>query len=790
MPERGFPTGVKSVRLCGPKHLDYLKQNLPPRVSEPPWILEIYGFTLGWLGRFLYGGSRKVLLMAAWSPMVHLYGQKHISGNSPVFFLIAEVYGPERNLVRTSLSADREVVFARFCATEPDPIAHHESDILLRVGAVSTPLDALFAPVFAALKAGKSVAWVAEDYQLPDGTEVDLDQVLSILKHSGVPVLPVWVTSTRGSPWKLKGGRWFLGRLPGGLNEVEIQVGHPLPGNADGFHVRDQLEKLSYEVAQRHISREIPLHRQFVRRAWETPKNEFWVDQISGSLSGYKALTGSYLFARKLKPIVSREEMVGVWLPTGVGGALVNTALAFLGKVSINLNYTASQDVALACLKQTTVKTVITSKRFLERMPFEPGPGRKLVFLEDIRASIGSLERVWGGFLVKVCPPWLFERWLMPMTHHKISDLATIIFSSGSTGDPKGVQLTQANLLSNSLAVIQFIRFGPGDVMLACLPFFHSFGYTITLCAPMLLGIKTVYHADPRQAKEIGELARLHKTTVFLSTATFLRFCLRRAQPGDFASLWLIVCGAEKLPVPLAKEFQQKHGVLPLEGYGCTELAPVATLNRPDEIEEGISWLRNRPGTIGRALVGTFSAIVDPVNMEIKPMGEEGMIACGGQNVMKGYLHQPQKTAEVIRHGMYLTGDMGFLDNHRHITITGRLTRFAKIAGEMVPLEKIEELLHETVECTERLCAVTCVPDPSRGEKVVIVYLAEVLKGLGVTKSQWLGLLAKTGIPPLWRPDERDVFEVAEIPSLGSGKLDIRHVKDLAHTLTGNGKGG
>ncbi len=731
--------------------------------------------------------------MPAWSPMVHLFGQKHIPTHGPVFYLVAEVYGPERNLVRTTLSIDRPVVFARFCASEPDPTAHHASDILLRVppkGASVSPTDvnALFVPVMETLRSGTSVAWVAEDFRLPDGTEVDLDQVLAIVKHAGVSVLPVWITSTRGSPWALSGGKWSLKRLPGGLNELDIQVGHPLPGNADEFHVRDQLEKLSLESAQRHTAREFPVHRQFVRRAWESPNDEFWFDQITGKLSRYKALTGSYLFAKKMTPILKGEEMVGIWLPTGVGSALVNTALAFLGKVTINLNYTASQDVAWACLKQTTVKTIITSKKFLDKIPFEPGPDRRIVLLEDIRASIGSFEKVISGLLVKICPPWLFESWLMPMTHHKVSDLATIIFSSGSTGDPKGIQLTHGNILSNILALTQCLRIGPSDVMLAVLPFFHSFGYTVTLCAPLTMGTKVVYHPDPRQAKEIGELARTQKATVFLSTATFLRFCLRRAQPGDFETLRTIVCGAEKLPVALSEEFKQKQGVLPLEGYGCTELSPVAAVNRVDEEEEGITWIRNRPGTIGRALNGTFAAIVDQTTMAVKPMGEEGMIACGGLNVMKGYLHQPQKTADAIRHGMYLTGDMGFIDKHRHITITGRLARFAKIGGEMVPLEKLEELLHEAVGCTERLCAVTCVPDTARGERVVIVYLAEVLKGFGITKSEWIARLGSKGIPALWRPDERDVFEVAEIPALGSGKLDILHVKELALKLTANGK--
>ncbi len=724
---------------------------------------------------------------------IQFSGGENLPKKGPAFFVAVDLYGPERHALRQVLSRHQPVQVARLSASEPDPAAHHESDLLLKVAPSANSsepsnLVRLFQPVLEALAQGKSIAWVGEDYRLPNGTEVDLETVLRLVQPANAPIYPVVVTAEMGSPWKLENGRWVKYRVVGERELLEIDVGSAVPANTSGFKLREELENLSLKQMQNRLKRSIPTHRQFLRVVWRDPNKEFWVDQITGSFTRFRALTASFILARRLKPMLKDQPMVGIWLPTGIGGALANMALTMLGKVTTNLNYTSSQEVAWSCLKQTPVKTVISSRKFTARVPFEAGPGRTMIYLDDILPKVGGLEKAWAGFLVKMVPPWLFERWVMPMAHHKLSDLATIIFSSGSTGDPKGVQLSQENILSNIQALIQFVRINDQDSMLACLPFFHSFGYTVTYCAPQLAGAKVVYHPDPRQAKEIGELARKHKSTVFLSTATFLRFCMKRAQVGDFSTLKLIICGAEKLPVPLAHEFLEKQGVLPLEGYGCTELSPVASTNRPDEVEEGITWIRNRFGTIGSALTGTRMAIVDHQTMEEKAVGEEGMVACRGPNVMVGYLGQPQKTAEVVRNGYYLTGDMGHLGNHRHVTITGRLARFAKIGGEMVPLERLELLLHEAIQCTDRVCAVTCVPDASRGEKVVILYLPQVLETTGVGKSEWLKRLAATGIPALWRPDERDCHPVEEIPSLGSGKLDIRHVKELALKIAGGCK--
>jgi acyl-[acyl-carrier-protein]-phospholipid O-acyltransferase/long-chain-fatty-acid--[acyl-carrier-protein] ligase len=315
------------------------------------------------------------------------------------------------------------------------------------------------------------------------------------------------------------------------------------------------------------------------------------------------------------------------------------------------------------------------------------------------------------------------------------------------------------------------------------LPFFHSFGYTVTLWAPLQIGASTVYHTDPRAAREIGELCRTYGCTLYLSTATFLRFCLKKCGPGDFATLRLLICGAEKLPTSLSQDFAKRFGVVPLEGYGTTELSPACNANLSDRAVNGVVEVRNRPGTIGPPLPGNAVRIADPETLEALPVGQEGLVLVSGANVMKGYLHKPELSAQALRDGWYVTGDVGRVDPDGFATLTGRLSRFAKVGGEMVPLEKVEEELHEALETTERVCAVTCVPDEVRGERLVVLHVPA--EGLEVRA--WCGKLVGRGLPNLWLPAERDFYPVAELPLLGSGKVNLKAVKEMALALARRG---
>jgi acyl-[acyl-carrier-protein]-phospholipid O-acyltransferase/long-chain-fatty-acid--[acyl-carrier-protein] ligase len=343
------------------------------------------------------------------------------------------------------------------------------------------------------------------------------------------------------------------------------------------------------------------------------------------------------------------------------------------------------------------------------------------------------------------------------------------------------VVLTNRNIGHNAKSSIRTIGIERSDRLFAILPFFHSFGYTVCLWAPFIAGCTAVFYPDPRSGKEVGDLARTHRTTIMLATATFLRFYIRRCGKDDFHTVRILVCGAEKLPVKVQDEFYEKFGVLPLEGYGCTELSPVVSTNLRDIAVEGVVQERNHRGTVGQPIFGVcVKAFTTDDARTPLPVGAEGVLCVKGPNVMKGYLHQQEKTTDAIRDGWYNTGDVGHIEPDGFIRITGRVSRFAKIAGEMIPLERLDEELHDVLGSgCDRVLAVAAVPDEKRGERLVVLHLPEIEAKL----PEMLDSLGKRGLPNLWVPDHRDCHCVDTMPVLGSGKLDLKKLGDMAKDL-------
>jgi acyl-[acyl-carrier-protein]-phospholipid O-acyltransferase / long-chain-fatty-acid--[acyl-carrier-protein] ligase len=599
-----------------------------------------------------------------------------------------------------------------------------------------------------------------------------------ILKKAPVPVIPVCLDHVWGSIFSFQGGKFFT-KWPQLLPyPVTIAFGKPLPPTTQAVDVRQAIQRLSAECAVERSEGRRPVHAQFVRIASKHPLRLCFVDtQTKRKISYGAAQAGARLLARKLKPILANDDMVGVWLPPSVGGAFANIALALMGKVSVNLNYTSSNEVVRSCLKQCKVRHILTARAFHNRMPIDPGDGVALVYLEDLFKSIKPAHKYLTMLSVWILPAWVMERWVLGLHRHKTDDLVTVIFSSGSTGDPKGVMLTHRNLGSNAESMVQAIDPSPRDCLFGILPLFHSFGYTVTLWVPLQVGASALYYPDPRQAKEIGELCKTYRATIFLSTPTLLRFCMKRCEKDDFSSLRLLMLGAEKLPPSLATEFKEKFGILPLEGYGCTELSPAAVINVPDWEHNGVKQIGNKLGTIGQPMPGIAAKIVCPETGAELPPGKEGMLLIFGGNVMKGYLNKPEATAQVIRDGWYVTGDIARYDEDGFITITDRLSRFSKIAGEMVPHQKIEDELHVLVGTTDRMFTVTALPDERKGERLVVLH-TKLAADFSVDRL-WKQLNG-CGLPNLWVPAQRDFYEIPEMPVLGTGKVDLKKVKQLA----------
>jgi acyl-[acyl-carrier-protein]-phospholipid O-acyltransferase/long-chain-fatty-acid--[acyl-carrier-protein] ligase len=416
---------------------------------------------------------------------------------------------------------------------------------------------------------------------------------------------------------------------------------------------------------------------------------------------------------------------------------------------------------------------VLTSRAFLERVKLAV-PARA-VFMEDIAAQPRRGEKLLALLMAWTLPARWLERALGCQRRAGLDDLATVIFSSGSTGDPKGVMLTHFNIVSNVEQLGQTFAFDRRDRLLGVLPFFHSFGFTGTLALPAALGAGVAYHPTPLDARAIGPLVSRHGVTFLLATPTFLQLYLRGCTPEDFGSLRFVMAGGEKLPERLAVAFEDKFGIRPTEGYGCTECAPVVAVNTRDFRAAGFRQVGAKRGAIGHPLPGISVRIVDADTMQPVPVGRPGLMLVRGPNVMRGYLGRPEKTAEVLRDGWYVTGDIATLDEDGFIQITDRLSRFSKIGGEMVPHVKVEEKLHELAGATGQCFAVTGVPDEKKGERLVVLHTLPDDKLAPVLDS-----LPQSGLPNLWIPRANRFFRVESLPHLGTGKLDLRKVRELA----------
>jgi acyl-[acyl-carrier-protein]-phospholipid O-acyltransferase/long-chain-fatty-acid--[acyl-carrier-protein] ligase len=502
---------------------------------------------------------------------------------------------------------------------------------------------------------------------------------------------------------------------------------------------------------------------------------------MNPSVSYLGLLLRSVFLARLLKAQWQDQEAVGLLLPPSVAGAAANIASLLAGKIPVNLNYTASQAVLESCVAQCGIKTVLTSRQFLEKVKLT-APG-EAVFLEDL-ANFKTRGRMLMALFHSLLPPRLLQGSLGANSKGSVDELATVIFSSGSTGDPKGVMLSHFNIGSNLDGLSQIFAVSRRDRVLGILPFFHSFGFTGTLWFPLVMGMGAIYHPNPLDARTIGALAGRYRATILLATPTFLQGFIRRCQPEDFGSLQYVMVGAEKLSDRVALAFEEKFGIRPMEGYGSTECAPIVSASVPDFRAAGFYQVGQKRGRIGHPLPGVSVRIVDPETLEPLPTGTAGLLLVKGPNVMLGYLNRPEKTAEVIHEGWYVTGDLAMVDSDGFLTITDRLSRFSKIGGEMVPHLKVEEGLHELLGSTELAFAVMGIPDEKKGEKLVVLHTLpeERLKEIQTQ-------LAASSLPNLWIPRPNAYFRVDKIPVLGSGKLDLRSIRDLALKLaTESGK--
>ena len=595
-----------------------------------------------------------------------------------------------------------------------------------------------------------------------------------IVKNRKAPIIPIYLDRLWGSIFSHEGGR-FLSKIPRELPySVTVAFGEALDAGTSVPEIRQAVEELSYTAWSYRKEDTQPLHIPFIRKARRRPFALAFADATTHRICRLKALAGAVTLARALKKRWSSQTHVGILLPPTVAGALINIATSLSGRISVNLNFTAGRSGMESAIRQTGIESIITSRIFIKKANLEIPGNVRMVWLEDLMESIGFSVRLYNYIASYFLPVRMLEKLCGVKKHTQPDDVATVIFSSGSTGEPKGVMLTHFNINSNVEGIAQVLRATSRDSILGILPFFHSFGF-VSLWLAAQKGLAMPLYPNPLDAPAVGELVYRYRVTILVATPTFLQIYLRRCTPAQFGSLRLVITGAEKLPERLALAFEDQFGVRPLEGYGSTECSPTIAVSVPDFRAPGFFQPGSRRRFVGQPLPGVVAKIVDPDSFQPLPENTPGMLIVKGPNVMKGYLARADLTKRVIRDGWYITGDIALMNEDGFIKITDRLSRFSKIGGEMVPHGQIEDALQQAIGMEDQVFAVTAVTDERKGESLAVIHTYDEEKIPEVLEK-----LSAMGLPNLFIPRKDRFLKIDELPVLGSGKIDLKKLKSIA----------
>lgn len=635
--------------------------------------------------------------------------------------------------------------------------------------------------VATALKAGELVLIFPEGGISRTGQLLKLERGFELMaRKAGVPVIPVVHDGLWGSLFSFSDNK-YLTKSPRLMRTaVCVAWGEPIPADkADAGTVRQALLDLGCEAYAERPQLKRHLGAEIVKRLGRRPGRLVMVDRTAGR----RELKAAQLFAvaaalsRFIKKTV-QEQRVGVVLPPGAGSSIVNLAVLCAGKVPVNFNFTAGRSALESSLRMSGVKTIITADAVKAKVPTFPWPERTLDLADTIKDIGGK----------RALLPWMLAAWLLPnqvlpwmlgLPKRGEDAEAGLLFTSGSSGEPKGVPLSHRNILANCWQFSSLSIFPQTGVMLSCLPVFHSFGFTVNMWYPLLRGCLSVTVPSPLETKKVIDAIREEEVTVMVGAPTFMRPVFKKAETADLRSLEVLVSGAEKMPMDLYDGFREKFHLELHQGYGMTEASPATNVNQPDPAlpnELAGEQPGKRLGSVGRMMPGMTARVLHPETREELPPGEQGIIAFRGANIFGGYLDDPKKTAEAFHHGWYVSGDLGRFDEDGFLFIEGRLSRFSKIAGEMVPHGTVEQKLVEAFGLEQAdgyAIVVMGVPDPGKGEQLVLLTSSDA-----VTAETVKNKLAEAGVPNLWIP--KVVAKVEKIPVLGTGKLDLKGCKDLA----------
>jgi len=606
------------------------------------------------------------------------------------------------------------------------------------------------------------------------GTQLHIEStVLKTLCGLGLPILPIAIHRPRETRLSYE--------RPSSLPASILSVGNPIAtGELSVANLRGNiLEAFETAFSTRKFLNGSLAYA--VLKGLKKHSRTRVFDGTDDSELGFDRILGAALVLSKEIREATDKPRIGIILPPGKGGLLANLATLFAGKTPVNLNFTASHDAIKSAIRQADLDRFITADPFVRKVTSFPWPpNRDLLFIERVLPTLKKKIIKWV-ILSKLLPARLLAMLHGIQTRGGDGE-ALLLFTSGSSGEPKGVVLTHRNLLANVCQFGTRLSVPKGARILGSLPLFHSFGSTVTLWFPVIEGIDLVTYPNPLDTKRIAELVAQHQIWLLIATPTFLRGYMKRVDPDQLASLELVVTGAEKLPASFADAFAKRFGIRPQEGYGLTETSPAANLNLPDPDGDNSNLPllgSSRDGSVGQLLPGLAVRMTDPATDQRIPIDQQGIIWLRGANVFPGYLDNPQKTDEVIEDGWFRTGDVGRVDDDGFLFIEGRISRFSKIAGEMVPHETVEAAINKVLGMdseAERRIAVIGVPDAKRGEAIVLL---STITGPAI-EQECIDLrykLLDEGLPSLWCP--KQILPVEEIPVLASGKLDIKGCEAL-----------
>jgi len=574
-------------------------------------------------------------------------------------------------------------------------------------------------------------------------------------------------------------------------NTVTVSFSKPIKKEfANTVVIKKEVIRLSTESWNEHIKNLDTLSNTIFDRLKEIGSGFIFADSTGLELSGNKFLTVSILFKNLLKPKIQGQN-IGLLLPSTAAGAFINYSVLMMGKTAVNLNYTAEINSLKQAVEKAEIKTIVASKKFIEKLESKGINLAELlelmdvIYLEDLKPLISKISGLITLLSVKFLPSFLLK--VIHIKKIKKDDTVLILFSSGSEGTPKGVELTSDNILGNTQQIAGVLNANENDIIVGSLPIFHAFGITVTTFLPLIEGIKCVAHPDPTDGVGLGKLVSKYKATIMCGTSTFFRLYTKntKVHPLMFESLRFTVAGAEKLREDVRAEFKKKFGKDILEGYGVTETTPVASCNLPNMLSPDYTvQIGSKNGTIGMPLPGTIVKIVDPETFKELESGEEGMIIISGIQVMKGYLKDENKTRSVLKeiegHTFYITGDKGKIDSDGFITIVDRYSRFVKIGGEMVSLGAVEEKITKIIlegEESEIDFIATSLSDEKKGEKIILL-----ISGVNEIFIQNLkDKMIRSFDNKLMIPNSIKIVD--EVPKLGTGKKDFKAAKLLAQNL-------